>query len=880
MMNGNSIGSALPPLNDDSLNQNLDNDPSKPIALCASCDRCRARKTKCDGNRPCGNCAAKYMKKHKLTSIVGIDFDSFECVYSPAKRRGPVPGKSGRKADDMDSVRMISSAINVNVATNGLTPGSAGANANNIGESTGGLKNSNLMRMDLGSMGGFNANNMNVLQQMGMNGNFNMGVNAMNSMNLSNGMNAMNFNNSNNSQLSSVNGSDINDPLTMQRQLLMQQQLMLQNMGSMADQSKSAGLGNMNNPMALNMMQQQLQLQQQQQILNNMMQQSQGKQQGGGNGSANNNIAETSDSHNPVQKMMRADTSNASTDQTMHDATSQSTSATFINSHIRKHISLLEKSSIDGNRLRSYYTLSVDILFKLPPVPTDEEYCTKLNITMNPMVLPPFDLAALRAARFAELALGAMVGNQVTLSLELSNAVVTCLKQCAQEPVHPHCMFEVVRAYFLHGLFRSYRGDMPRYFKYRRVCLSKLVQLDQSTQGIEALLAAISFHDSWAYMIYNANEESLPDIDESIPPVSQSGYETAVELITGAEQKYQTSTDPSKVASDAKNQMWIQGPPPVFINNEAPPLARSLDALACAIRSCCDMAQNCGGGDNGGGNSNDCSSIPMTATGKSVMANTAELCSRNLVLSAFTLLQQSEATAAVEKNYGHHLLISAMDAFLEGGDEDEAGGFTDSQIQSLLSVSNTVINRPLLLYQGGPTYHMVTNTAIQLCHLLNGLYASKMNNHSSGQSPSEMEAALFDEVLDTYIALRKCLEIHRRKLPLLLRCHKLPRPNIMMEENEAGAPLIDLAQTHLCASRGCQGFVLMACSPCVAAERAAAAALKHKEEMALYGKDGNIKGEGNDTEEGEKDHAVDQLRNELNIEDDELISILGKIVSC
>ena len=40
------------------------------IALCASCDRCRARKTKCDGKRPCGNCATKYMKKHKLTRYV------------------------------------------------------------------------------------------------------------------------------------------------------------------------------------------------------------------------------------------------------------------------------------------------------------------------------------------------------------------------------------------------------------------------------------------------------------------------------------------------------------------------------------------------------------------------------------------------------------------------------------------------------------------------------------------------------------------------------------------------------------------------------------------------------------------------------------------
>ena len=48
--------------------------------LCASCDRCRARKTKCDGNRPCGNCASKYMKKHKLTSLDGVDLALLGCV--------------------------------------------------------------------------------------------------------------------------------------------------------------------------------------------------------------------------------------------------------------------------------------------------------------------------------------------------------------------------------------------------------------------------------------------------------------------------------------------------------------------------------------------------------------------------------------------------------------------------------------------------------------------------------------------------------------------------------------------------------------------------------------------------------------------------------
>lgn len=51
----------------------------KEVALCASCDRCRARKTKCDGNRPCGNCATKYMKKHKITRYAFITLKGILC---------------------------------------------------------------------------------------------------------------------------------------------------------------------------------------------------------------------------------------------------------------------------------------------------------------------------------------------------------------------------------------------------------------------------------------------------------------------------------------------------------------------------------------------------------------------------------------------------------------------------------------------------------------------------------------------------------------------------------------------------------------------------------------------------------------------------------
>lgn len=40
------------------------------VNLCASCDRCRTRKTKCDGERPCSNCVTRYKKTHKLDRYV------------------------------------------------------------------------------------------------------------------------------------------------------------------------------------------------------------------------------------------------------------------------------------------------------------------------------------------------------------------------------------------------------------------------------------------------------------------------------------------------------------------------------------------------------------------------------------------------------------------------------------------------------------------------------------------------------------------------------------------------------------------------------------------------------------------------------------------
>jgi hypothetical protein len=402
--------------------------------------------------------------------------------------------------------------------------------------------------------------------------------------------------------------------------------------------------------------------------------------------------------------------------------------------------------------------------------------------------------------------------------------------------------------------------------------LSQLQDEESPVVGCDALLAAIAYLDAWAYMMHNANESALPSIDDTIPPVVQNSNIPT----NSTQEKYDVMTTPACIAADPKNQVWIQGAPPVYLNNEAPLPARSLDALACAIRSCCDQANSRfmsmetdakPSPDDEAGSSDDqktSSTAFISPTATAVMSHKDELCARNMVLSAFTLLQQHEAsTSSPQKNQGQHLIISAMDAFLENGDEDGSGSFTDSQIQSLINVCNTVIENPLLLHHGGPTYHMVSNAAILLCHLLNGMYASKGNGKNE-----EMESAVFEEILDTFVSVRKLLNIHRRKLPVKLRCHGIPRPSVTGPI--PGRAFIDLGETLMCACRGCQGFVLMACSPCVAAERARAAGRMQDMEAVR---------EAERAEAEELDKEILDLGAEFDLDDDALLNMLSRIIT-
>lgn len=723
-------------------NDRAHKDPETQVTLCASCDRCRARKTKCDGSRPCSNCAIKYMKKHKLTSIEGIDIREFNCVYSPAKRRGPVPGRvllarnralkikseeesgtlsHGARDNNTSSPQMLSQNImtclpvaTTSTASNSAS-GTSGSHLFNPGEALIAQQRQLLM------------------QAQGLNG-FNMNLNG------------------------------IGDPSVMGL------------FGASGTLGRTLGTTAMANP--------------------NLYQTRNSVSSDIGNQQAQNMFAPPQQQFR-VGTSLRPDTTNQSHDQANRsqrmklepklDKKDENTQ------HLLRYESLLHMNNQEGNMLRSYFMMSINEVFNLPPVPLEDEYCRGLALTLNPMQLPRNTRAALHAARYAEVALGAQANFQSSLALELSNATVLCLRECVKNPVHASCLLYVARAYFLHGVFRSMRGDFERYLKYRKMCMSHLKELNKNF-GVNQLLAAIAFHDSWVYMMHNASEKELPDVSKFMSKNASNS----------------SSSDPkSKYFS---NEVWMKGPPPIYLDNDAPPLSRSLDALASAVRTCCEQAnqqfaamESC---------QPDLANDDQSNTQYVVTSQKEEFCARNMVLSAHKLLQSHEIQHTFTKqSYGQRLIISAMDAFLEDG-ENSCEGFTDAQVQSILFVCNTTIERPLLLHGGGPIYHIISNAAIILCHLLNGMYG-RMNDENP-DSLNDMETTLFEEVLDTFTAIRKLLNMHRRKVPIQLRCHYFPRAQMGTKNSD----LIDLNETIMCKCRGCQGFVLMKCSPCVAAERA------------------------------------------------------------
>jgi hypothetical protein len=147
--------------------------------------------------------------------------------------------------------------------------------------------------------------------------------------------------------------------------------------------------------------------------------------------------------------------------------------------------------------------------------------------------------------------------------------------------------------------------------------------------------------------------------------------------------------------------------------------------------------------------------------------------------SVQALLQQYEANRQTkhsnERTAGLHLMTTAMDS-VASGDKD----CTDDAIQSFLSVRNTATENLLMLHHAGPTYHTVSNAAMRLSHcgstkwtprfeLTLALLApmTRVDALAPINAPSAMNARLWEEVLDTCMAIRKLLTVHRWRLGLL-----------------------------------------------------------------------------------------------------------------
>ena len=375
-----------------------------------------------------------------IISVDGIDPADIVCTYSPAKRRGPTPGRAAH-ADGLTSPDSTAHATRHDTSSgmNGVGGGGNNhqlpvnwqqqiLNSNNLPTSSSSMNHNIDMMNGMVTSNGTLANpsgatNMTPQQQqqlaaaaMMLAGSNNNSNNNSNNINLGGGMNGLS---GAGNPMVGLAPTSSNDPSAIQYHL--------------------------------NLLQQQIQ-QRQQQLL--MAQQLQHPQQIPSNFSNPGMEMDGSEPNAQRRRMVPTE------------------SPKQLPKTILTHTHMLDRGDPDGSRLRAYFRLSIDEMFRLPCTPSDDEYCQS---TGQPLV--GRHLAALSASRFAETALGAIVNNEITLAMELCNAVVHCLREAVEDPVDGTIVFEIAKAYFLLGVFRSIRGDMVRYFKYRRVALSYISKL-------------------------------------------------------------------------------------------------------------------------------------------------------------------------------------------------------------------------------------------------------------------------------------------------------------------------------------------------------------------------------------------------------------------
>ncbi len=295
------------------------------------------------------------------------------------------------------------------------------------------------------------------------------------------------------------------------------------------------------------------------------------------------------------------------------------------------------------------------------------------------------------------------------------------------------------------------------------------------------------------YMIYNASEDNLPDFGNKMHRFSLLLRDETDK--TTIENKYGISILPSRVASNPINQTWIQGIPPILINEFAPLNSRALDALACSIRSLVDRAKarlatkikQTKSGRNVCRKRQHLSDVEVqvkSATELAVELHPVQLSSCNLLAQASSLTQCEELSLVSDYIFcGPRFLVKAVELFLETA-------IKEVQIHNVFTVMEVVMEHPILLFQFGPTYHIIHSCVIVLAQKINEI---------------DPKSALFEKALNIYNESRSVLEHHRTKLPLLLQCQELPIPGSTL--NSRG-PVIDVSNVSSYFSRNCSGSVV------------------------------------------------------------------------
>ncbi len=469
---------------------------SRDSMFCASCDQCRSRKTRCDGLQPCGACKLKYMRKHKLNNVDGIDPSLFKCVYSPAKRRGPVPGVVSAPFDkfcavaDRDIDRSVSSTQSIKArprrpskerSQQGIGGGRVGIGGDGVDKTiasamTNAVVNGWRKLGDGTSRRGAAGNNnsfplpspldpraaamqehvLSTLGSIGLNmfrqpSSF-IGINGTGKGGVDSGGDWQQQQQQDQDIIATAQNS-AQEQLAYVQQLQLLQQIQAQrhrrsmNAAALSISQRSGDSGGTMSSFDYNVL-------------------------------ANESVVGDGDGRNQLTSPflsvpLKVESTSTSSKQRVIGC---------VHPKVLQYLPLTNPTNPSGMHLRACYTLSAGGLFGLPPIPTDEEYCRRFK-SLETYQLPKFDVAALQAVRFSELAMGALTtikDGDMELLFALANASVLCLQSCVEEQVHPSLMLDVARAYFFHSTFRLYMGDMELYFKYRRICFRYLSQLDVS----------------------------------------------------------------------------------------------------------------------------------------------------------------------------------------------------------------------------------------------------------------------------------------------------------------------------------------------------------------------------------------------------------------